>query len=149
MHLDPQLSWLEHPAHNRAVIGSSPIGSTTRMWRNWQTHQTQDLADYSMGVQVPSSAPIFFIIRVDKQCPLSFFIKNCLSILSNSLSVHQIIWRFLTNLVEYILSSISYYFLRSVDKMKTKISMNNNFDKTLKEGFEKFIQRKMVLNLSK
>lgn len=33
--------------------------------------------------------------------------------------------------------------------MKTKISMNNNFDKTSKEGFEKFIQRKMVLNLSK
>ena len=27
--MDPQLSWLEHPAHNRAVVGSSPTGSTT------------------------------------------------------------------------------------------------------------------------
>ena len=56
--LDPQLSWLEHPAHNRAVAGSSPAGSTSaRAWRNWQTHQTQDLAEKSMGVQVPSRAP--------------------------------------------------------------------------------------------
>lgn len=26
--LDPQLSWLEQPAHNRSVTGSSPVGST-------------------------------------------------------------------------------------------------------------------------
>ena len=26
--MDPQLSWLEHPAHNRTVVGSSPTGST-------------------------------------------------------------------------------------------------------------------------
>ena len=37
--MDPYLSWLEHPAHNRAVAGSSPAGSTTvHAWRNWQTH---------------------------------------------------------------------------------------------------------------
>ena len=35
-HVDPQLSWLELPAHNRAVVGSSPTGSTTYIWRNTQ-----------------------------------------------------------------------------------------------------------------
>lgn len=61
--LDPQLSWSEHPAHNRRVVGSSPTGSTIflRVWRNWQTHQTQDLAVYPWGFK--SLHPHQFVIK--------------------------------------------------------------------------------------
>ena len=33
-----------------------------QVWRNWQTHQPQELAPQGMGVQVPSPAP--FILKV-------------------------------------------------------------------------------------
>lgn len=31
LYLDPYLSWLEDPAHNRSVVGSSPTGSISSM----------------------------------------------------------------------------------------------------------------------
>ena len=40
---------------------AAPINMS--MWRNWQTHQTQDLTVYSMQVQILSSTPIFGSIR--------------------------------------------------------------------------------------
>ena len=60
---EPLAQSVEHMTFNHGVTGSIPVWLTiqiimvTRMWRNWQTHQTQDLAPSCVWVRVPPSAP--------------------------------------------------------------------------------------------
>ena len=63
---EPLAQLVEHLTFNQRVEGSSPSWLTIllRVWRNWQTHQTQDLAPHGVGVRLPSPAPFLIFAKV-------------------------------------------------------------------------------------